>query len=155
VAHPPPLFRSEALHANRERFLGTIRIGRLPSFGAITLAASAMAAALATFAIVGEVTRKTRLSGFLAAEQGIVALSAPQAGTVVDIAAREGDVVEIERPLLTIRTDRAMADGETTVMVGEILRQRIAGLRDERRVAEVAHRQRQHALDDRVRSLEA
>jgi len=67
VADSSPLFRSEALHANRERFLGTIRVARLPSFGAIALAASAMAVALAAFAVLGDVTRKTRLSGYLAA----------------------------------------------------------------------------------------
>ena len=130
-------------------------MARRPSFVAITLAASAMATALATFAAVGEVTRKTRLSGFLAAEQGTVALSAPQAGTVVEVAVVEGDSVDVERPLVVMRTDRSMADGETTLMVGEILRQRITRLRDERRMAELAHRQRQHAIDDRIRSLEA
>ena len=155
MAEESPLFRSEALHAERERFLGTIRIARLPSFGAITLAATAMAVALGSFAAVGEVTRKARLSGFLAAEEGTVALSAPQPGTVVHVAVREGDPVEADGPLVAIRTDRSMADGEPAVMVAQMLQHRIAALREERRVAEVAHRQRQHAIDDRMRSLEA
>jgi len=64
------LFRDEVLQERRTQFLGTIRIGRNPSFALVTAVALLLAAALVAYATWGEITRKARLAGVLVSVDG-------------------------------------------------------------------------------------
>lgn len=64
------LFRDEVLQERRTQFLGTIRIGRNPSFALVTAVALLLAVALVAYATWGEITRKARLPGVLVAVDG-------------------------------------------------------------------------------------
>jgi membrane fusion protein len=146
------LFREEVLRAHTAQHLGTIRIGRDPGFGFVTAVALTLAACLVAFALWGQVTRKARLPGLLMPALGTFNLSAPQAGTLLEIAVHEGQVVQAGQTLLRLGTDRATAQGEAAVLIAHSLQQRRHALLAERSLAEQAAAQRHQALADRLRS---
>jgi len=103
------LFRDQVLQERRAQFLGSIRIGRNPSFTLVTVVALLLAGALVAYATLGEITRKTRLAGLLIPVQGTLHVSSPQAGTLVEVRVKEGDVVAADDVLLVVGGDRATA----------------------------------------------
>ena len=147
-------FRHEVLAARESQHLGTIRIGRNPSFAFVTLAAFAMATLLVAYAYFGEITRTAKLTGLLVPAEGTLALSAPQAGTLVDIRVKEGDSVALGQIIMTVGIDRSTAGGGTAALIALSMEQRRATMQAERTVAETQYRQRQQAAADRERSLE-
>jgi membrane fusion protein len=146
------LFRDEVMQAKSAQYLGTIRIGRNPRFAVVALVAVMLAMSLVSFAVWAEVTRKAKLPGLLMPTLGTLNLTTPQAGTVLAVKAKEGDVVQAGQVLVVVSTDRATAQGDTAALVAISLRQRRATLESERNLAEVQSRQRQQALSDRLRS---
>ena len=87
------LFRPEALHERQVQWLGSIRIGRPPSFAWVTGIAICLALSLAAFSVWGEITRKAKLPGLLVPTAGMINLSAPQAGLLTELRVQEGDLV--------------------------------------------------------------
>jgi membrane fusion protein len=146
------LFRDEVMQAKSAQYLGTIRIGRNPRFAVVALVAVMLAMSLVSFAVWAEVTRKAKLPGLLMPTLGTLNLTTPQAGTVLAVKAKEGDVVLAGQVLVVVSTDRATAQGDTAALVAISLQQRRATLQSERNLAEVQSRQRQQALSDRLRS---
>jgi membrane fusion protein len=146
------LFRDEVMQAKSAQYLGTIRIGRNPRFAVVALVAVMLAMSLVSFAVWAEVTRKAKLPGLLMPTLGTLNLTTPQAGTVLAVKAKEGDVVQAGQVLVVVSTDRATAQGDTAMLVAISLKQRRATLESERNLAEVQSRQRQQALSDRLRS---
>lgn len=146
------LFRKEALQAKQTHYLGTIRIGRNPNFGAVTAVAVLLAAALIAFAVWGEVTRKARLTGLLAPTLGTLNLTTTQAGTLIELRVNEGDVVQVGQLLMRINTDRGTTEGGTAALIAGSLQQRRATLEAERKLDLLQTQQRQQALADRLRS---
>ena len=149
------LFRDEVLQEQRTQFLGTIRIGRNPSFTLVTSVALLLAAGLVAYAALGEITRKARLAGILIPVQGTLNVSSSQAGTLVDVRVKEGDAVTANDVLMVVGTDRATSQGDAATLIAQSMEQRRATLQTERSLAEVQFRQRQQATADRLRSLEA
>ena len=149
------LFRDEVLVARQSHYLGTIRIGRNPSFLAVAATAILLAAALLAYAVCGETTRKARLTGLLVPTEGTLTLSAPQSGTLLEIRVKEGDIVAINQVLLKVGVDRSTVQGDTSVLIAQNLQQRRATMQAERTIAETQYRQRQQAAADRTRSLES
>lgn len=147
------LFRDEVMQAKSAQYLGTIRIGRNPRFAVVALVAVMLAMSLVSFAVWAEVTRKAKLPGLLMPTLGTLNLTTPQAGTVLAVKAKEGDVVQAGHVLVVISTDRATAQGDTAALIAHSLQQRRATLESERNLAEVQSRQRQQALSDRLRSI--
>lgn len=147
------LFRDEVMQAKSAQYLGTIRIGRNPRFAVVALIAVLLALSLVSFAVWAEVTRKAKLPGLLMPTLGTLNLTTPQAGTVLAVKAKEGDVVQAGQVLVVVSTDRATAQGDTAALIAQSLRQRRATLESERNLAEVQSRQRQQALSDRLRSI--
>ena len=149
------LFRDEVLEAQRSQSLGTIRIGRNPSFALVTVVAVVLAAALVGYALWGEITRKARLAGVLMPVEGTLDLSTAQAGTVVDVRIKEGDAVAAGQAVMVVGTDRSTSQGDAAALIARSMEQRRATLQTERALAEVQSRQRQQATADRLRSLES
>ena len=148
-----PLFRQEVMQAQAGQWLGSIRIGRPLGFSLVTGAALLMAAALVSFAICGEYTRKVTLPGVLMPETGIINLSSDQPATVAEILVREGDWVKAGQPLIKLRAERVVAGGELGALQAGALQQRRLALQTEMRLAEQQGQQRAAALADRQRSL--
>jgi membrane fusion protein len=148
-----PLFRAEALEAQRSQFLGPIRIGRPLSFTLVTTASVAMAAALIAFACWGEVARKATIPGVLLPIGGLINISAPQAGVVAEVLVREGDWVSAGQPLARLRNDRITAAGDAAALTAQALQARRDSLATERRLTEQGLRQRQDSIAQRLQSL--
>src|SRR4051794_11371280 len=94
-----PLFRKELEQARADSWLGKVVLTRPMSFTLMAAGAIAFAAALAAFFVFGEYTRKARVTGVLAPEQGIVKIIAQQTGVVEAVHAVEGQAVRKEMPL--------------------------------------------------------
>jgi membrane fusion protein len=148
-----PLFRPEVMQAQSSQWLGSIRIGRSLSFSLVTGVALLMAAALVSFAIWGEATRKVSLPGVLVPEGGLIDLSSPQPATVAEVLIKEGDTVEAGQPLIRLRADRLLAGGELGRLQQAAVEQRRTSLQSELRLLDQQYQQRASALQDRQRSL--
>lgn len=150
------LFRREVLQQRQAQWLGSIRIARPPSFAWVTGVALLLALALASFATWGEVTRKARLPGLLVPGAGLISVSAPQAGQVAELLVREGQAVQKGQPLMRLKTERLLAQGgDAALLNAQALAQRRASLDTERLLLQQQARQRQEAIAERLRSLQA
>lgn len=148
------LFRDEVTIARPAQYLGAIRIGRNPSFMVVTVVAATLAAGLCAYGMWGEITRKAKLTGLLVPTEGTLSLSAPQAGTLLEVRVKEGDVVEYNQILMVVGIDRSTANGDAAVLIAQSMEQRRSTMEAERSIAEMQYRQRQQAAVDRMRSME-
>jgi len=87
------LFRQEAIDAQREKLLGEVSKARPVPMWVFTLLAASIAGALIAFAFLGEYTRRERVDGYLELDIGTARVSAPEAGVVADLMAKEGDEI--------------------------------------------------------------
>ena len=149
------LFRAEVIAARQSQWLGSIRLGRPPSFAWVTGLALALGLALLGYAVLGEITRKARLAGVLLPSSGLLSLSAPQAGFINELLVAEGDWVEAGQTLMRLKSERSTAGGETSDLNAQALAQRRASLLTERLLTQQQAGQRQDALSERLRSLAA
>ena len=133
-----PLFRRESEDARANAWLGTILLARPLSFALLTAAAVGMVVALGAFFVIGEYTRKARVTGILAPVHGIVKIVAHQAGVVQSVEVREGVSIGRNAMILTI------ADGRTAD-AHEDIASAVGARLGERQHALVL--QREHALD--------
>lgn len=101
------LFRPEVHQAQSAQWLGSVRLNRPLSFAVFTSAALGLALALVAFAAWGEVNRKARLGGLLVPSQGRLNITAPQAGTLVQLPVVEGQSVQAGDVLLVLHTERS------------------------------------------------
>lgn len=150
-----PLFRPEVLQAQQGQWLGSIRIARSPGFAWVTTIAVACAAALLSFAVWGEYTRKVTLPGVLLPEGGVMDISSPQPGTVTEVLVKEGDEVQAGQALIRLRAERQLAGGELGQLQAAAVAQRRHSLETELRLLEQQAQQRAAALSERLRSLQS
>jgi len=101
-----PLFRSESQVARANAWLGRVILTRPLSFAILTIGALAFAIALAAFFFLGEYTRKARVTGVLAPEQGVVRIIAQQSGIVESLHAIEGRTVRKDSVLVVVGEGR-------------------------------------------------
>jgi len=161
MSHPtqPALFRAEVVQAQSAQWLGSVRLQRPLSFSLVTGAALGMALLLATFATWGEVNRKAHLSGLLVPTTGTLAIAAPQAGTVAQLAVAEGQTVQAGDVLLVLNAEHTslrngMAD-DTVERVAQQIQARQQTLSTERTLRELQARQREAVLRDRIHTQQA
>lgn len=152
---PRALFRQEAIDAQREKLLGeliTIRPVRLWVFTAL---AAAFAAALATFAFVGEYTRRERVEGFLAGDAGAAHILAPEAGVVASILVKEGEVVQHDAEIARLKVEHTQAGGgSTSAQVEQNLLSRTHGLESEQSEAILMGQQQRAQQQKRIEALQ-
>jgi membrane fusion protein len=119
------LFRRESLDARRQSWLGDISVAQPLSLRLLAGFAVAAAVSLALLLAFGEYTRRTRVTGQLVPDLGLVTITAPAAGVVTGPAPIEGGRVQRGRPLAVIATPHATTgSGDTTTGLLEQLRQR-------------------------------
>ena len=149
-----PLFRKELEQARADSWLGKVILTRPVSFTLMAAGALAFAAALGAFFVFGEYTRKARVTGVLAPEQGIVKIIAQQTGVVEAVHAVEGQAVAKDAALIVLGDGRA-ASGATEVAtaVSERLRERRAALARQREHTMLTLRMERDAARDRVARL--
>ena len=149
------LFRQQAIDAQREKLLGEVSLARTVPIWGYTLLAVAFAAGLVAFSIWGEYARRERVDGFLALDSGAARLLAPQAGTITEILAKEGEEVQVGQPLIRLSFERVTASGVTS---GELVQReigdRIVGLEREQQQVRLLGRQQAEILRRKMDDLQ-
>lgn len=149
------LFRQEAIDAQREKLLGEVSLARPVPLWIFTALAGAFAVTLVAFSIWGEYARRERVDGFLALDTGAARILAPEAGTVADLLAKEGDEVEAGQPLIRLSFERGTASGVTS---GELVQREISErqlvLEREQQQVKLLGQQQADALRRKVADLE-
>lgn len=152
---PQQLFREEVLALQQSRHLGEIRVAQRRSSLWAVCVASLLAIGLIAFLIFGQVSRKVRIGGVLLPSNGLIQVDAPQTGVLAELMVREGEVVSEGQPILRVRTPRTLANGDAAALAAQTLNQRVTALGAERRLMELQADQREQALRDKIRSLQA
>jgi len=153
IAPDTPLFRTEVLAEQQVQWLGTVLLAPRVSHTVTAVFAVAAAAALLALLCLAGYTRKARIKGWLVPEQGVVRIFTPQAGTLVQLNAREGAEVTAGTPLAVLSAE--VQSEELGAIRREVVR-RLASRRD----SMAADRERQALLyarqiEDRTRRLDA
>jgi membrane fusion protein len=155
AAPPKQLFRQEAIDAQREKLLGEVSLARPVPLWIFTALAGAFAVTLVVFSIWGEYARRERVDGFLALDTGAARILAPEAGTVAELLAKEGDEVEAGQPLIRLSFERGTASGVTS---GELVQREISErqlvLEREQQQVRLLGQQQADALRRKIADLE-
>jgi membrane fusion protein len=111
------LFRPEVLESQRTSWVGEIQLIRPLSLTVLTGAVVAAAVALGAFLVLGEYTRKVRVSGVLVPDRGVLRLVAPQDALLLERRVAEGQQVRAGDVLFVLSLDRAGVGGDTQAAV--------------------------------------
>ena len=148
------LFRAQVRAHAESAWLGRILLIQPPSFSFLAAGAVAIAAALGAVLVFGEYTRKARLEGVVAPEQGVVRVLAPQAGIVESVRIAEGGDVARDAAILTLGDGRESAAREDiATALAARLRGREEALARQRDSTAAAASTQATALEDRARGL--
>ena len=108
------LFRQEALASRQSRWLGGIVIGQPLTAWLLSCLAVAAAALVLCFVVLGEYTRRTRVTGQLVPSLGLASVTAPGVGTLAQVRVQEGQRVLAGDVLAVVATPRStLAGGDT------------------------------------------
>ncbi len=130
---PRRLFRQEAVDAQREKLLGEVSLARAVPLWVFTATFATIAAALVVYVFTGEIQRRERVEGFLAPDAGAARILAPEAGTLTELLAREGQEVEAGAPIARLSFERATASGATpSELVQREMRERVDSIDSEK-----------------------
>ncbi len=122
------LFRSEVIEGRQQAWLGSIQLIRPVPLAVLTGLVLVAATSVATYLVLGEYTRKARVTGYLVPDGGVIRLVPPQAALVVESHAVEGQAVRKGDVLFVLSTDRATLSGDTRVAVQASLAARTRSL---------------------------
>ena len=122
------LFRPEVLQSRRTSWVGEIQLVRPVPLAWLTGAAVGVALALGAFLVLGEYTRKVRVSGVLVPDRGVIRLVAPQDAVLLERRVADGQQVRAGDVLFVLSLDRAAASGDTQAAVLRSLAAREASL---------------------------
>lgn len=123
------LFRPEALEHRDRDWLGSIQLTRPVSLSVLTWFAVLVAVAVATYLVLGEYTRKARVTGYLVPDRGVIRLVAPQPATVVESHAADGRSVRRGDVLFVLDIGQSTLSGDTQAAVQSSLALRERSLR--------------------------
>ena len=99
------LFRTEALADRQSQWLGTVLLAPRHWDRLFTLGAALAVLAIVGLLSFGQFTRKTRVSGWLVPQQGLVRVFAPQPGVVAQLYVKEGTQVHKGERLLRLSSE--------------------------------------------------
>ena len=111
------LFRSEVLESRQREWLGSIQLIRPVSLAVLTTFVAVSAVALVSYLVLGEYTRKARVSGVLMPDQGVIRLMAPQGAVVIESHVAEGRAVRRGDVLYVLSVGQATLSGDTQAVV--------------------------------------
>lgn len=111
------LFRPEVLDNRQRDWLGSIQLIRPASLALLTAFVVAVAVAVAVFLVLGQYTRKARVTGYLVPDRGVIRLVAPQTATVVESHVAEGRAVHRGDVLFVLSVGQATLSGDTQAAV--------------------------------------
>jgi membrane fusion protein len=109
-----PLFRQEAIDAQREKFFGAVAEVKPLSLWVFTLLAAGVAALVIVVGTWGQYTRRERVEGFLSSDVGAARVLFTDAGRVAELFVKEGDAVTKGMPLARVSFERVTGQTEST-----------------------------------------
>ena len=150
-----PLFRPEAVDAQRQFGLGGVQLVRPPALAWITTGVMVAAVALGGFLVLAEYTRKTTTNGVVVPDRGLIRLVPAVAGTVVERRAVEGQAVKAGDVLFVLALERPLLAAEAQDQVRRSLDDRRRSLAETARAQQALAETQRAALDRRMAALEA
>lgn len=111
------LFRMEVLEAKRSSWLGGISLAQPLQLWLLTGFAVIAAGAIVGFLVLGEYTRRSRVSGQLVPDLGLSTIVSPAGGVVGRLYPEEGDQVRKNDALTLINIPRVTAAGSDALTV--------------------------------------
>lgn len=154
------LFRTEAIDAKRDQWLGRIVLIRPVSFAFLTGIALVVATAIVLFATLAHYTKRAQVQGVLIPDKGLIRVVPPLQGQVIERRVQEGQSVRAGDVLFVLNTERQlMAGAKGSVNANEAilgtLRDRKKSLLDEQASQTRLLEQQQSQLASRVRDMKA
>lgn len=149
-----PLFRSAALNAQKNKWLGTILLVRPVSYLFLTVLAVICALVVIAFMMLGSYTKRSAVIGQLVPEFGLVKVYAPQLGIVVEKRVQEGQSVKQGDVLFILSSERYSDEGGSiqASISAQHERQR-QSLQDEIGKTKLQQHDEQQALESRIAGL--
>jgi membrane fusion protein len=147
------LFRPEAVEGQRQSWLGGIQLIRPVSLAWLTALVVLVAIVVAAYLVLGEYTRKARVTGYLVPDRGVIRLMAPQPATVVESHVVEGRAVRQGEVLFVLSVDQATLHGDTQAAVKTSLAARERSLQGAVQQQAQLERERLSALDAQVGAM--
>jgi membrane fusion protein len=105
------LFRKEAQDANRPKMHGEIVMRSEWISWALTAGVFVFTVGMMILIFYGEYTRRAGLSGYLIPVAGVVRIHSSQAGNAAIVHVKEGDMVVVGQPLVTVVDERPDSQG--------------------------------------------
>lgn len=146
------LFRIEAIEAMGQKGFGRVTADHRHVYKIIALISGLCLAALVATITFAQVNRRTTVSGIIAHQSGSINISSPSSGTTA-LLVKEGDIVEAGDRLLTVSTDRMIADGSLAGISAMVLKQRLDSLNNEKNAAEESNRRRIQSAELQLSTL--
>ncbi|MEO8805481.1 MAG: HlyD family efflux transporter periplasmic adaptor subunit [Burkholderiaceae bacterium] len=144
------LFRPEVLENRQRDWLGSIQLIRPVSLAVLTTFVVATAVAVASYLVLGEYTRKARVSGYLVPDQGVIRLMSPQAATLLEAHAVEGASVRRGDVLFVLSVGQSTLSGDTQTAVRSSLALREQSLQGAARQRGALEQTQLAALDRQI-----
>lgn len=148
------LFRKEALEANKTKAIGSVALYCPPYRWVIITLVGLITAAMLIFCFFGTYTKRENAIGALIPVEGVMDIVAVNAGTITELAIREGDSVEKGAPLVTISSEVATKYGQTRETIAEQLELQHGVLVRERANLTVLSEETRKGLENKKRLLE-
>lgn len=100
------LFRKEVLEARRDAGFGNVILRPPLTFTAWSVIATTLAAGVVALLVFGQYTKRTRVVGITVPAAGVLKLTTPQPGIVVERHVEEGQRVRVGQVLFVISSER-------------------------------------------------
>lgn len=150
-----PLFRPEAIDAQRQQWLGGVQLVRPLALRWVTVGVVCAALALVAFLSLAQYTRKATAAGVLTPDRGLIRLVPAVAGTVVERRVSEGQAVKAGDVLFVLALERPLLSGDAQAEVRRSLDERRRSLGEAARAQQVLAQTRVAALNRRLSALDA
>ncbi|HET9024128.1 MAG TPA: HlyD family efflux transporter periplasmic adaptor subunit [Burkholderiaceae bacterium] len=152
------LFRKEVLEARQTAAFGQVVLRPPLSFTVWCIGAAAIALALVAVLVFGQYTRRTRIHGITVPSAGVLKLTTPQPGIVVERNVEEGQAVRAGDVLFVVWSERmteaaGRGAGAHTAILEQLGRRRASLTEELERRARLVEQQ-EAALSRRLSALE-
>lgn len=149
-----PLFRPEAVEAQRQQWLGSVQLVRPLSLTVVTVAVLLSALALAAFLVLAHYTRKASVAGVLVPDRGVIRIVPSASGTVVERRVVEGQTVRAGDVLFVIALERSTLAGDAQAQVQRSLQERERSLKEAAAQQGLLSETQRLAIERRLQALE-
>lgn len=150
-----PLFRPEAVDAQRQQWLGGVQLVRPLGLAWVTAGVVCVVVAFGVFLALAQYTRKTTANGVVVPDRGLIRLVPSAPGTVLERRVAEGQSVRAGDVLFVLAFERPLLAADAQDQVRRSLDERRRSLAETARAQLALTGSQRTALDRRLAALEA